>query len=53
MWLKNIFEDFSTALDETDARNSVAKWGRNARYGQPRHADWKIEAGGGYAAEEW
>ena len=20
MWLKNIFEDFSTALDETDAR---------------------------------
>ena len=29
-----------------------AMWGGDARYGHPRHADWKIAPDGGYAAEE-
>lgn len=41
MWLKNIIEaDYNAAC------------GGDAPCRQPRHAGWKIEPGGGYAAEE-
>ena len=38
MWLKNIFEDFSTALDATDARNSVAAWNMPMQFRVPAAA---------------